>query len=1103
MRLAPDGSLRLSPSDLANYLACPHLTQLDVLVQRREIERPHRESAQADLIRRKGDEHEAAFLARLRAQGREIVEIVQGDEIDFEEAAGLTEEALRAGAEIVYQGVLASGGWRGIADFLVRLERPSRLGPFSYEAWDTKLARSRAKPAHVLQLTFYSHELERIQGVLPDRMKVVLGSGLEEDFRPADFAAFYRRARARLADAVENGPDPYPYRVDHCGICDFAELCTARWDADDHLVRVASIRRDQVERLGLAGIRTLEALGDTPPGTAVARMAPETFEALRHQAALQLEARRTGTHRYDLLEPLEKRGLELLPPPSPGDLFYDIEGDPFFEPGRGLEYLHGITDTDRRFTAIWAHDRDEEKRALAQVIGFFRERLADHPDLHVYHYAPYEVAALKRLTAEHGILEDELDDLLRRETFVDLYRVTRQALRISYPSYSIKRVREFFMEAGDELGGGGDAIVEYERWIEERDDAILESIERYNEEDCLSNLLLRDWLLARRDEARSQYGVDIPWRAEAEPREPAEEASAFAAARAELRRSLLATNDGTKALMGELLEYHRREARPVWWWFFERCAMTDEQLVEDAESIGSLGPAGGEPEPVAKSLVHDLRFPVQQHKLDPGDQVYDPLTMQNAGSLVSVDSVAGTLRLQRGPKLADVPLPTALVPGGAWTTRDQQAALVRVGESLLAGDGRYPHLEMLLRRDAPLDGRRVQCETLEEMGRLIDDVEGSYLFVQGPPGSGKTWTGARLITHLISRGKRVAIASQSHKAIHKLLAEVEEDALATGVPVRGLKKASAGNEESEYEGAGLIENTEDARDFVDADHDLFAGTSWLLTRPELDGKLDYLFVDEAGQTSLADAVALGTCARTLVLLGDPVQLAQVTQGVHPEGAGASVLSHLLRERATVAEDMGLFLARSHRMHPDVCRFVSSAFYEDRLTSASGCQSQGSSFGTGLRWIPVPHTGNSTSSEEEAAAIRAEIERLLGGTWTDTSGVSRPITPVDIMVVSPFNAQVKLLDERLQEGVAIGTVDKFQGQEAPIVFFSMASSSGADAPRGIDFLLSRNRLNVAVSRAQCLAYLACSPELLDVDCRTVEHMRLANALCRFVELAERR
>ena len=729
--------------------------------------------------------------------------------------------------------------------------------------------------------------------------------------------------------------------------------------------------------------------------------------------------------------------------------------------------------------------------------------------MHVYHYASYETAALKRLSAEHGIGEDALDELLRREVFVDLYTVTRQALRISYPSYSIKKVREFFMDASAELEGGEDAIVLYEQWIAEPDPEILERIERYNEEDCLSNLLLRDWLLERREEAEAQYGVEIPWRPPPEVKEPGEEAAGRIAERAALRRELLGTGDEGHALMADLLEYHRREARPVWWWFFARCEMTPEELLEDSEAIGALSPDGSPPEPDARSLVHGFRFPVQQHKLETGDTVYDPVTMKRAGEIVAIDGVDGTVRLHRGPSLEEVALPTGLIPGGPYTTKEQQAALMRVGRSILEGRAcpaptgvkRYPHLEALLRREPPLGGARVQCEGLGEMGRLVRDVEGSYLFIQGPPGAGKTWTGARLITDLINRGKRVAIASQSHKAIHKLLSEIEADALAEGVPLRGLKKATGGNADSYYEGSGLISNATEASDFFDADEDLFAGTAWLLTREELDGTLDYLFVDEAGQTSLADALALGTCAKTIVLLGDPVQLAQVTQGVHPGDAGRSVLEHLLGDRATVAEDMGLFLERSWRMHPDVCRYISDAFYEGRLRSAEGCERQGSSFGTGVRFLPVEHAGNSTSSEEEAVRIRAEIERLLGGSWTDAEGVERPIGVGDVMVVAPFNAQVRLLQERLPDGVAVGTVDKFQGQQAPVVFFSMASSSGADAPRGIDFLMSRNRLNVAVSRAQCLAYLVCAPALLDVECKTVEHMRLANALCRFVELAK--
>jgi superfamily I DNA and/or RNA helicase len=331
------------------------------------------------------------------------------------------------------------------------------------------------------------------------------------------------------------------------------------------------------------------------------------------------------------------------------------------------------------------------------------------------------------------------------------------------------------------------------------------------------------------------------------------------------------------------------------------------------------------------------------------------------------------------------------------------------------------------------------------------------------------------------------VTSTSHKAIHNLLDEVER----AGLAVRGLKKSSSGNSESVYESEHITSKT-DVAAFLDAGEErLTAGTAWLFAREELDGALDYLFVDEAGQVSLADALAMGTCARTIVLLGDPVQLAQVTQGIHPEGSGLSVLEHLLDDRPTIPEDRGLFLEHSFRMHPDVCRFVSDAFYEGRLESAEVCVGRTTGLGTGLRFLAVEHEGNSTSSDEEAARIAAELQRLRA------AGVAES----DALVVAPFNAQVRLLRERLPVAVRVGTVDKFQGQEASVVFFSMASSSASDAPRGIDFLMSRNRLNVAVSRAQCLAYLVCAPRLLEADCRTIEQMRLANALCRFVELAE--
>jgi predicted RecB family nuclease len=1089
-----NGRPSFSPSDVTAYLECEHLTQLELKVASREIVKPDVEDAQTALIRRKGEEHERAYLAQLLADGRDIVtiEIAGPDgEWDWGRAAGETEEAMRAGREVVYQAAFLDSEWRGLADFVIRGANDS------YEAYDTKLAR-HGKPAHVLQLCFYSEQIGRLQGRLPERMHIALGSGETESYRVLDFLAYYRRVRGRFLDAVRHPRPTEPWPVEHCGICDFRELCEAWWDEQDHLTRVANIRRDQIVRLGEAGITTLAELGDAPSETAVPHLAPTTFENIRHQAELQLRHRRTGEHAYETLHPEDERGLALLPKPSPGDLFFDMEGDPFWEPSGGLEYLFGVLwleDGEGRFKPFWAHDRDGERRAFEDFMDFVGERRERHPDLHVYHYASYEETTLKRLMGAYATREDAVDDLLRGEVLVDLLAVVRQGLRISHPRYGLKNVEQFYMEREAELQSGDDSIVLYERWVEERDDSILDGIEAYNREDCLSTYLLRQWLLDRKAEAQAAWGTEIPWRAPPELREIKPEAEEELAEREALREVLLSRGDETARLAGLLLEYHRREAKPVWWAFFNRLEQTVPELIGDAESIGGLEWDGQEPEEDKKSLIYTFSFPVQQHKLDPGDGVVDPFTGKNAGTIYELDDLAGQLRLRRGPKLFDAALPQALIPGGAWDTSCQRQALMRLGRSVRDGDGRYPALEGVLRRDPPLDGARIQVETDEEMKELVDRMEGRHLFVQGPPGSGKTYKGARLILHLLDRGKRVGVAATSHKAIHNLLDEIVK----AGLSVPGLKKCSGGNPESVYE-KGSIESEDAIDPFLDPAVRLLAGTAWLFARPELDQQLDYLFIDEAGQVSLADALAMGTSARTLVLLGDPVQLTQVSQGTHPGGSGASVLEHLLGDAQTIPEDRGLFLEESYRMHPDVCRYVSDAFYESRLESAEGCERQGTSLGTGLRFLAVEHEGNRRSSTEEAARVREEFDRLLGAQWTDSTGATRPIGLNDILVVAPYNEQVKCLAEALPRGARVGTVDKFQGQQAPVVFFSMATSSGEDVPRNLEFLLSRNRLNVAVSRAKCLAYVVASPKLLEVGCRSIEQMRMANALCLFVDSA---
>jgi len=593
-----DSQLVFSPSDLVGFLACPHLTTLQLAVARREIEQPYRHDPHADLIRRKGDEHEAAYLSSL---GDGVVRIGKPWEIGWDVAAQVTAQALRDGAPVIYQATFVNGSWRGLADFV------ERQLDGSYEIVDTKLAR-RAKPAHLLQLCFYTEQLTRLQGHWPKAMHVVNGLGERETFRPDDYLAYYRRLKQRFLDAVENGQETYPYPVEHCSLCEFLARCKETWRTDDHLSLVAGIMRTQVDRLVATEIPTLEALARLPTGTSVPKFRTETLAKLREQADLQLQRRLTGELKYVAL-PLEPdRGFALLPVPSPGDLWLDFEGDPWYEPHRGLEYLLGWVYLDddgvAQYDCIWARDRDEEKVGFERLLDLICERRSRFPGMHVYHYAPYERSALQRLMGEHGTREGELDDLLRGEVPVDLYRVVRQSLRLSLESYSIKEVEAFYgFERREDIGGGGGAAVAFEAWLESREDTILEEIRAYNEDDCQSLYELHRWLLSLR-------APELGWRQPPEAREVKEEAKERLDERARVEAELLqnATEGDPRWLLAQLLEYHRREEKPQWWEYFHHKSLDEDELVEDTDTIGDLTLVG---EPVAdkQSLIYTLAFP--------------------------------------------------------------------------------------------------------------------------------------------------------------------------------------------------------------------------------------------------------------------------------------------------------------------------------------------------------------------------------------------------------------------------------------------------------------------------------------------------------------
>ena len=328
-------------------------------------------------------------------------------------------------------------------------------------------------------------------------------------------------------------------------------------------------------------------------------------------------------------------------------------------------------------------------------------------------------------------------------------------------------------------------------------------------------------------------------------------------------------------------------------------------------------------------------------------------------------------------------------------------------------------------------------------------------------------------------------------------------ATAQGLNCRGMKKSS--RDDQKLDGGGWIEDVVGGSGSgVQPHHRLVAGTAWLFAREELDQAFDHIFIDEAGQVSLANVLAMGTSARNVVLVGDQMQLSQPIKGTHPGGSGRSALEHLLEDHATVPADQGVFLPVTRRMHPDLCRFISDAVYEGRLdaeetTAVQRIEVDASAdpqalAAYGLRFVDVDHVGRTQRAPEEADRLAVTYRALLGSHWIDRHGERHRIGTEDILVVSPYNMQVELLKRILPDGARVGTVDKFQGQEAPVVLVSMATSSGDDLPRNIEFLYSRNRMNVAISRARCLAVVYANSRLLEIPCSTIAQIELVDGLC---------
>lgn len=849
---------------------------------------------------------------------------------------------------------------------------------------------------------------------------------------------------------------------------------------------------------------------------------------------------------YELLDFDPEHGLSRLPEPSRGDVFLDFESDPFVEPG-GLEYLLGFLTTENtenterkdltakdaedakgnpKYTRFWAMDRVAEKASFESFIDFVMQRWKQYPDMHIYHFTHYEPSALKRLMCRYASREDEIDRMLRAELFVDLHAVVRQSLRAGVEKYSLKDLELFFgFRRATDLRDASLALRRMETILELNDTAdvpaeITNTIEGYNSEDCLSTLRLREWLEGIRSELIKK-GKEIA-RPTIKTGDASEEVDAQRQRVLDLMNRLLqdipidesqrSPEQQATWLLAHMLEYHRRENKAPWWEYFRLCSLTDEELMEERSALSGLefvGRVGGK-----KAPIHRYRFPVQDTDVREGDELQ--FGGKRFGGVENINKGEHTIDVKKTIAMADV-RPTAVFSHTIISAKEQTASLFRiagwVADHGVDADGEYrAGRDLLLRIPPRLRGATsaqlydTTAKIISEARRLAGELDHGVLPIQGPPGAGKTFIAARMICELLRAGKKVGITAVSHKVIKKLIEEVEKAAKVEKVNIRCSVKVS----DKPAPPTDCVAETDDNAVVRDAlksgEANLGAGTAWMWSREEFAGTVDVLFVDEAGQMCLADVLAVSQSARSIVLLGDPRQLEQPQQGTHPPRVEVSALEHILGSLETMPGDRGLFLSETWRLAPAICEFTSELFYDGKLQSESQLARQEvtgtSSFvGSGLRFVPVNHTGNQSSSVEEADVVAGIVRQLVdsGLTWTDCEGMQRTIGLNDILIVAPYNAQVFLLSERLPDA-RIGTVDKFQGQEAPIVIYSMTTSSPADAPRGMEFLYSLNRFNVATSRARCLCILVANPLLFEPECKTPRQMKLANVLCRYRELA---
>ena len=1120
----------VSPSDLNNFVACKYTVLNEIKYHNKEI-RKSPDRANDKLWKEMGVEHEKRHYKILKEKYKKSITIKS--DLNEKDRFDETVRAIQKGYDLIYHAYLIDDNLRGEADFLIKCDTKSDLGDYSYEVYDTKITRN-LKPRHITQITAYSDVLGKIQKVLPEKMYLIDGSDEYHSFKTIEYIDLFNHSKKEFIKFLSNTSKEkiYPEKCSYCNLCDWKDECDKTWENDNYINLVAGSNKSQIEKLKKNKIRTVEKLSKTKLTAIDLKINAESFKKIQLQAQLQEEKRNTGEDKIVILDSDFGKGFYKLPKPDEGDVFFDIEGYPRMD--RPFEYLHGLYYKDKgklKFKDLWAknYNKESEKNIFIELINFLEKRFVEYPNAHIYHYASYEKRAIRELATSYSseFPKGDIvnDDLLRKEKYVDLFSIVSQSIRTSERDLSLKSIEKFYnFKRKADIVKADDSVIKYDNWIATKNEKYKQDIIKYNEEDCISTYLLREFLVknkpenidwfVKQEEVTKEGEEPNKYRRKASNKLSREEVEVDLNNRLEKKKNK--TNKKFVENLKNFIGFHWKSNKPEFWEVFDRAEKTHLELEDDTECIANSVLINDKPKVTEEGFIYSYRFNDQNYKQKEGKSAFDAHQIKGLGTIYSIEENfpdKNIVKILVSKRRKNIEMPSLLTLGNTMPPQVHQhdQALNKFLEDYILNDGEnYKSImDMLERKEPDIKNIKSGSILIEENKDLITqsieivkNLNNSYLTIQGPPGTGKTYTSAKIIIELMKAGKKVGITSNSHEAIKTLLIAIEQQAVDQNYEFSGMRKSKS-SDKHEWK---FIRNVTTGKPLNMDSYSLFAGTSWFFVDPRMNKTLDYLFIDEAGQVALGTTIANATSADNLVLIGDQMQLSQPMRAKHEGYARKSSLDFILEDDDTISIDKGVFLNVTRRLNKKICNYISTSFYDSRLTSDPITETRSVNLkldpikDEGLFYVPIDHSGCSQRSDEEADLVEKVFNKIVNKEYK-SKNITGKISAKDIMVVAPYNAQANNIRERLKkkfkDDVRVGTIDLFQGQEAKVVLISMTTSDVESLPRHKDFFFSRNRLNVAISRAECVAIIIFNENLLLASASNIKEMKLINSFCKLL------